>query len=364
MTLTRLGEIVHQWMGWCPNAPALRTASTVLSTPPVTVNPLEPDGGAGGSGRIRRGAQFATGSIQTLVRNKQLLWFPLLTGLVMLFMIAAFFSLMVYGTYPYPAIAWPLWLALVFSIEAITVFCLYFLLAGLILSVSAGSSEGMVSFRKGLSDARSHVRSIAGWSVGLAFLGTALLAAIELRYADSLFIAISSIIGQFPFYFVLQPEVLGPGPIPTVVNPLSAATFTIAAMIINVVFFILTLFVVPVLILENKGLPDAVAESFSLIKKIWGEIVACLLVFCLIVIGISLCSLIFRVAYGVISFDDQFFWYQGGWIASAALYILVWCAVTVICSTAVGVSLFGLYTYAKSGRIPEGFGNNCGEEGI
>ena len=361
---TKTYEIIQHYFGWCPNAPVLRTASTVLSTPPVTINPLEPDGGTGGSGRIRRGVQFAAGGIQTLVRNKQLLWFPLLTGLVMLFMIAAFFSLMVYGTYPYPAIAWPLWLALVFSIEAITVFCLYFLLAGLILSVSAGSSDGMVSFRKGLSDARSHVRSIAGWSVCLAFLGTAILAAIELRYADSLFIAISSIIGQFPFYFVLRPEVLGPGPIPSVVNPLSAATFTIAAMIINVVFFILTLFVVPVLVLENKGLSGAVAESFSLAKKVWGEIVGCLLVFGLIVIGISLSSLIFRVAYGVISFDDQFFWYQGGWIASAALYILVWCTVTVICSTAVGVSLFGLYSYAKSGRIPEGFGNNCGEEGI
>jgi hypothetical protein len=362
MTLARLGEIVHQWMGWCPNAPVLRTASTVLSTPPVTVNPLEPDGGAGGSGRIRRGIQFAAGSIQTLVRNKQLLWFSLLTGLVMLFMIAAFFSLMVYGTYPYPAIAYPLWLALVFSIEAITVFCLYFLLAGMVLSVSAGSSDGMVSFRKGLSDARSNVRSIAGWSVGLALLGTALLA-IELQYADYLLLTISSMIGQFPFYFVLRPEVLGPGPIPSVVNPLSAATFTIAAMIINVVFFILTLFVVPVLVLENKRLPDAVAESFSLIKKVWGEIVASFLVFGLIVIGISLSSLIFRVAYGVVTFDDlfssyQFFWYQGGWIASAALYILVWCAVTVICSTAVGVSLFGLYSYAKSGRIPEGFGKN------
>ncbi|MHB8163634.1 MAG: DUF6159 family protein [Methanoregula sp.] len=357
MTLARLGEIVHQWMGWCPNAPAMRTAATVLSTPPVTVNPLEPEGGAGGSERIGRGIQVATGSLKTLARNKQLLWFSLLTGLVMLFMIAAFFSLRVYGTYPYPAIAYPLWLALVFSIQAITVFCLYFLLAGMVLSVSAGSSGGMVSFRKGLSDARSHVRSIAGWSVGMALLGTALLAAIELRYADSLFIAISSIIGQFPFYFVLRPEVLGPGPIPTVVNPLSAATFTIAAMIINVVFFILTLFVVPVLVLENKRLPDAVAESFSLVKKVWGEIIASLLVFFLIVIVISLCSLIFRVAYGVVTFDDlfssyQLFWYQGGWIASAALYILVWCTVTVICSTAVGVSLFGLYSYAKSGRMP------------
>ncbi len=351
---TKTYEIIRHHFGWCPNAPVLRTASTVLSTPPVTMNPLEPDGRAGGSGRVRRGIQFAAGSLKTLARNKPLLWFPLLTGLVMMFMITAFFSLMVYGTYPFPAIAYPVWLALVFSIQVITVFCLYFLLAGMILSISARSSEGMVSFRKGLAGAWSHVRSIAGWSVGMAFLGTALLA-IELQYADYLLLTISSMIGQFPFYFVLRPEVLGPGPIPTVVNPMSAATFTIAAMIINVVFFLLTLFVVPVLVLENKHLPDAVAESFSLIKKVWGEIVACFLVFGLIVIGISLTSFIFRVAYGVISFDDPFFWYKGGWIASAALYILVWCTVTIICSAAAGISLFGLYSYAKSGRIPAMF---------
>jgi uncharacterized membrane protein len=43
--ITRISEIIHEWMGWCPNAQPMRTA------PPVTVHPVHPGGGDGGSGR-------------------------------------------------------------------------------------------------------------------------------------------------------------------------------------------------------------------------------------------------------------------------------------------------------------------------
>ena len=280
-----------------------------------------------------------------------MLWFSCLAGLVMLFMFLAFFSLLVYGSYPYAPIEYPLWLALVFIIQMITIFCIYSLLAGLVQSVSSGSSGRTITLREGLSAVRSHVRSIAGWSAGMAVLGTSLLF-IGIRYSGFLFVTISPIIGQFPFYFILTPEILGPGPIPTVVNPLSAATFTIIATIINVFTFILTLFVVPVLVLENKRLPGAVAESIALVKRVWGEIITCFLISGLVLLGISLTSLLFRVAYGVVSFDDLFFWYQGGWIAVAALYMLVWYILVMIGSTVVGISLTGLYTYAKNSRMP------------
>ena len=356
---TRIAEIIHEWMGWCPNAPALRTTSTMLTTPPVTVNPLEPDGRAGGSGWIVRGISLATGSIKTMMRNKQLLWFSFLTGLVMLFMIAAEFSLRVYGSYPYPEIGYALWLALTFIIEMITVFCIYFLLAGLILSQYQNSSGRPATLREGLSSARSHVNSIAGWSVVMALLGTAVFA-LSLQtlyygypyngYLPSMFYAM---INQFPFNFLLLPEVYSTGPIGGSFNVSSTVTLTLFSTMINIIFFILTLFVLPVLVLENKRLPGAVAESISLSKKVWGEIISCFLIFGLILLVISLTSFIFRIAYGVVSPDMLLFWYPNeGWIAGAGLYMLVSCILMVIGSTAVGISLFGLYTYAKSGRMP------------
>lgn len=358
--MTRIFEVIHQWMGWCPNAPTLRTASAVLTTPTIIVNPMEPDGGGRASGRISRGVSLATGSIKTLIRNKQLLWFSFFTGLVMLFMFAAAYSLHVLGTYPYPAMDFPVWLALTFTIEMITVFCINFLLADLVLSVSSDRSGLPGTIREGLFGAMTHVRSLLGWSVIMAFLGTAVYVMV-FEPSGYFFGTVIAVISQFPFYFILTPEIYGPGPIAGGFHVLFAATFTVSAMLINMMLFILTLFVVPILVLENKHLPSAVAESVSLIRKTWGEIIACLCVFCLILLGISATSLIFRVAYGIVSPDDLFFWYQGGWTASAALYVIIWGVLVLIGITAVGIATSNLYTYGKTGHMPGTFDEKSGE---
>ncbi|MGA2917524.1 SdpI family protein [Methanoregula sp.] len=49
--MTRVAEVIRGWLGWCPNAHALRTTPPVFAIPPVTVHPAQPDGGAGGPGR-------------------------------------------------------------------------------------------------------------------------------------------------------------------------------------------------------------------------------------------------------------------------------------------------------------------------
>lgn len=354
MMITQAAEIIHKWMGWCPNTPYIHTASTELSIPQVTTQLLEPDGGAGGAGRIARGTRLALGGIRILFRNKQLLWYSLLTGCAILFMFVAEQSLLEYGSYPYPPIAYPVWLALVFGIQLVTVFCLYFFLAGIIMSVSPGLNGKPVTLHARVSGAGSHLRSIAGWSVILALVGTALYG-ILLQYYWYPISALSELISQFPFYFILRPEILGTGPIGGDSHVLSAVTFTLFTMIANFVFFLVTLFVVPIIVFEKRQLFRAVAESISLTKKIWGEVLVGFFIFCLILLVVSLTALIFRVAYHIVSFDDLFFWYQGGWIASAALYIFVWCSIAIIGSTVVGISLTGLYSYAKNGRVPELF---------
>jgi hypothetical protein len=357
MTFKQLSETIHTWMGWCPNASYMQTVSTHSTHVQVTVHPLEPDGGAGGAERWYRGMRLAIGSTKILARNKRLLWFSFFTGLALLFMFIAERSLLVYGSYPYPEIEYPLWLALVFGIQFVTVFCLYFFLAGIITSISSMLSGKPVILHGEISSARSYLRSIAGWSVVMALFGTAIYA-ILLQYYYAPLIALSELIYQFPFYFILSPEILGTGPIGGDSHVLSAVTFTLFAMIAYFAFFLLTLFVVPVIVFEKKNLSRAVAESFLLAKTCRAEILSCFLVFCLVLLAVSLASLIFRVAYHVVSFDDVFFWYQGGWIASAALYILVWSIVALIVSTVLGISLAGLYTYAKTGRIPELFTEN------
>jgi hypothetical protein len=67
------------------------------------------------------------------------------------------------------------------------------------------------------------------------------------------------------------------------------------------------------------------------------------------------------VAYGIVSPDDLFFWYQGGWTASAALYVIIWGVLVLIGITAVGIATSNLYTYGKTGHMPETFDEKSGE---
>jgi hypothetical protein len=354
MTFTQVSERIHKWMCWCPMAPDMRTASGELSTPRVTAKFLEPDGGTGGPGRVYRGVRLAAGSTKFLAKNKRLLWFSFLTGLAILFMFVSVFSLMVYTSYPYPEINYPAFLTLVFAIQLVTLFFLYFLLAGIILNVSSGFSGKPVTVREGLLRTKVHLRAILDWSAMMAILGTVLYA-ILLQYFYDPVVGLSSLLNQFPFYFVLRPEILGTGPIGGDSHVLTAVNFTLFAMITNSVLFVLAPFVIPAIIFEKKNIARAVRESLALTKKSRAEILSCILVFCLVLLAVSLTSLIFRVAYHLVSFDNVFFWYQGGWIASAALFMIVWTIVALIISTIVGISLAGLYTYAKTGRMNELF---------
>jgi hypothetical protein len=319
-----------------------------------TANSVGSDPGAGGPGRFYRGIRLAEGSTIFLVRNKQLLWFSLLTGLALLFMVVSVLSLMVYTSYPYEPIDFPTFLAGLFAVQLVTVLCLYFLLTGLMMSVTSGLSGKPVMVLEELSRAKVHLRSILGWSLIMAVLGTALYAILLQYYYDPL-IGLSSLLGQFPFQYVLRPEVLGPGPIRGDSHVMSAVAFTFFAMIMNFILFIFTLFVIPAMVFEKKKLIDAVRESFSLAKKGWAEILFCFLVFCLVLLAVSFASLIIQIGYHLVSYGSVFyvfFWYQGGWIGGAALYMFIWSIVALIVSTLVGISLVSLYTYAKMGTLP------------
>jgi MFS family permease len=345
-------EIVKQYMGWCPNAPAMRTASMILTTSSVTLHPLEPDGGPGRSGRIDRGIKIAAVSIKILNRNKNLLWFSLLTGLVLTFMFTAQYGLRLLGTYPYDAIDFPRWLVLTFAIDFVSVFCLTVLLAGLLMRLSSGDPYRFVSFHEGLSRTKRYLKPLLTWSVIIAFVGTTI--SVPVSNFGSIPFTLFPVLNQFPFNFILLPEFYSSGPIGGTYAMPIAVSFTIVATGINIVLFILTLFVVPLLVLENRRLPEAVFGSFSHMKKLWGEIMVCFLIFGLVLFCVSLTSLLFRVVYGFVAPHMLLFWYPGGaWIAAAVLFMVALCALAFIISTIAGIATFNLYTYGKTGRISD-----------
>jgi hypothetical protein len=345
-------EIVKRYMGWCPNAPAVRTASTILSLPPVTLHTAEPDGGSGRSGRIDRGIKIAAVSVKILNRNKNLLWFSFLTGLVLAFMFTAQYGVRLLGTYPYDAIDFPRWLVLTFAINLVSVFCLTVLLAGQLLSLSSGDPGRSASFREGLFRTKKYLKPLFAWSVIIAVFGTTIYTLIS--NFQVIPFNLYPVLDQFPFNFILLPEFHSRGPIGGTYAILTGVTFMILATMINLVLFILTLFVVPLLVFENRRLQDAVFGSFSLMKNVWGEMLVCFLIFGLVLSGVSLASLLFGVVYGVVAPHMLLFWYPGiAWIAAAVLFMVALCALAVIIATIAGITTFNLYSYGKTGRISD-----------
>ena len=348
-----VSRIVGQWLGLCRKPPVLHTTPVAFIESPATANPTPSGsgGGAGGSGRIGRGIGVLSGSIRTVNREKRLLWFSVLVGLVIVFMFIAHYALHVLGSYPYEMISYPLGLVLTFSIELISVFCFCLILAGLFLNSPSDPADMGGSIRKGLSRAKTHAGALLCWSGFMAVIGTSMV----LLVTSAGDLTLSSLITRFPFGYIVTPEVYGQGPIAGLFHIRYASLATIQLMIVNVTLFILTAFVVPVLVLENKPLPAAIGKSTRLFKTIWGEMLVCILLLGMVIIAFSLLSVIFQVIFNAVLLDSPFwyeFYYQGGWRAVAALYMTVWIALVLILATVSGIVIRNLYAYTTTGRIP------------
>jgi len=177
-----------------------------------------------------------------------------------------------------------------------------------------------------------------------------------INYSGFTYYTLDPVLRMFPFNFILLPENYSIGPMGGTYAISYGVTSTLVLSGINILLCILTLFVVPMLVLENKRLSCAIAESCSLIKKIWGEIICCFLIFGLILLVISLTSLLFPITYGIVAPGMLYFWRPGTeWIAGATLYMLAWFVLAMVGTTAGGISLAGLYSYAKTGQIPGEF---------
>nr|WP_320161910.1 DUF6159 family protein [uncultured Methanoregula sp.] len=321
--LVKLSEIIRHYLGWCPNADArpMRTAP-VIATPPVNIQQSSPDGGTGGSGRIDRGAKLAMGSIKILIRNKRLLWFSLLSGLVLLFSLATnMYIEIISGTNPFPGTGFVTgagtiliakgsfpWLASTFVVGFISTFLTCYLLAGLIACASQILSGRIITLREGLSRAGDHIRPLAGWAVIGPLVGIG-LSFVTNNYTASL---------------------------PTI----------LISMGITVVFGALTMFVVPAIVLSEEGLFPAILKSIVMFRKLWGEIIVCAGIFFLIVFGIYLVAMVPIIMIGFSSGSTALV------VVAIILAMLVMMVILFIGSTIVGIATFGLYTYGTTDRIP------------
>ena len=250
MTLVRIAEIIHERLGWCPDARILKTSQAGISAP-LPGNPtIMPDGGSSGLGRIRRGKDFAAESIKILVRNRRLLWFSFLILLTFIFTIVTDLSIrFISGTNAFPgtsivnspAILFAggslQWLALTFTAAFMENFVFFYLSAGLILCVSQIPPGNSMTIREGLSRAWYHKRPIAGWTI----IGALLWISVG--------------------YYACG-------------------------------FYLITVFALPAMVLGNKDLIAAIRESVSIFQRMWVETYVSFGIILLITIGLILVTLI------------------------------------------------------------------------
>lgn len=330
----------HCWLGLCRKAPA------VMVLQPETCCESRSDSSAGGSGTIGRGIEVTLSSIKTLIRNRQLLWFSFFTGLILAGLFIAQYLIHLLSVYPYDAIDFQRWIVLTFATELATVFCLSFLLAGLVLSVSQKESS-LLSFREGLARATEHLKPLAGWSVVIALAGTLIFFFLSsgLLPVESTF---RPVFNKFPFNFILLPEIYHIGPAGGTFATEYGLAYTLILSAVNVLLFVLTLFVVPILVLEKKSLKEAFLRSAALMKNVWGEAAVCVLVLGMVVYAALLTSSIFQIVYGIVAPEMLRFWYPGdAWTAAAMIYLAALCCLALVVATVGGIASLGLYRYAK-----------------
>jgi hypothetical protein len=362
-----ISGIADLWLGLCRKPPRVHAsqANIVYLTEPAHAG--LPDGGGGGSGMIRRGIEATLSGTKTLARNPQLLWFTLLTGLMLAGNTIGQSALRYIGWTMQPGII--VSYVLDFFIAFATMFCLVFLLAGLCMSISL-KKEGSVSFFEGLAGAKKYLKAIFLWSFVLALTGM-LLSNIwfysfyglppELRFLNIFgpFQFITSTITQFPFNWTLDWEMLteipgyGGRSLLLWIYPFGFME-TVQFSVITLLLFVLTPFVVPLIVLEQKTLQEAVVGSFAMMKKTWAEVAACAVFLGVIVSGMFLTYLLVQAASGMVSpYDTVIFHPPDTWIALALLYNLALLIVAFVVATVAGIAALDLYCAAKTGQMPE-----------
>jgi hypothetical protein len=321
----RFSEIVRRHLGWCPNAGAIRTAPRSIPTPSVTINPAQPDGGAGGPGRLDRSVTLATGSIRILFLHKRLLWFSFLTGLVLLFSLITTFGIQALSgisplagtglvTVPETPLlvqGSPTWLALTFVFQLVAVFGSVFLLAGLITCVARLFSGQTATIGEGLSHAKNYAGSLAGWAAIMAVAGT-----------------------EQQFIATLYPEDL---------------LLVFISMMVMGIFGLMTSFVIPFLVLEDRSLISAFTGSITIFRQTWAEILFCMISLWVFAFVIAFLALIPAIAIGFPSDNTGLLGITMGTYMVAVMVLIM------IVTTLMGIALVGLYTYGKTGRLPEMF---------
>lgn len=253
---------------------------------------------------IGRSIELFKTSWSILMADKKLHVFPVLSGMISLVVFATFLLPLLIGQFLGAAFFY----VALFASYLVSYFVVIFFNTALVSCAYAQLQGRKLSVGGGISNALSHFTSILGWALVSATVGV-ILHLLRER---------AGFIGQ------------------------------VASAIAGGAWGLVTFFVVPILVLEDKGVVDAIKESTSLIRKTWGESI----------IGAGSIMLVFLLIgiagfFGVIA--TLFLGSMTVFGIALVLFIAFVIILSVVAAAMQGIFVTALYLYAKTGTIPPAF---------
>ncbi len=262
-------------------------------------------------GRIRLGWQLTKTSLRVLRKDKELLVFPLISGLVLILLLAGFiggmFVALGFDAMFGGASTW-LFVGLMVVYYILAFFVSFFFNAAVIGAATIRLNGGNPTLADGLRIARENAGRIFLWAV---FAGTVamILRAIQERLG---------FLGR------------------------------IVVGLVGIAWSLATYFVVPVLIYEKLGPWAAVKRSAHLFKATWGET---------LVGGFSMGAIFVLLGLAGI-LVPMLGWVVGsvvGLVVGIVIMVVYWIALGLVASAASSILTAALYRYATTGKVAEDF---------
>ena len=246
-------------------------------------------------------------SFQVLRQDKEILLFPILSAVVTM---ALFFSFII-----------PLFVTKFFATSSLFYFILFFIYyllsyfiviffnVGLITCANMRLNGKDPTFKDGIKNAVQHLDKILFWALISATVGIILRTIAERSKGN---------IGK------------------------------IIASILGMAWSLLTFFVVPIMVLENKSVFESIKKSTVLFKKTWGENV---------ITQFSMSAVFSLLAFlGFIPLILSFFLGSFISILVALAFVVPYLVIlAVIGSSLNGIFVAALYQYANTGKVPIAF---------
>ncbi len=259
---------------------------------------------------ITRSIGLIKSSWTVLSEDKEILLFPIISAIACIIVVASFIipSILIGMGLNQASDNSVIMYAGLFIFYLITYTIVIFFNVGLVTCANIRLNGGDPTFSDGISTATRHFRQILAWALISATVGVVL----------SILRDRNNVIGQ------------------------------IISSLLGTAWALLTYFVVPVMILEDKGVIESITRSASLFKQTWGETVVGqggISLICVLLALAGLIPVMLLMVTGVTSLQ----------VAGIVLYLLFIVVLIVLGSALQGIFNTALYLYAKTGKVSPAF---------